>query len=136
LSRFNPCSGIPPCAASSGSTPASATAESTTNWGFLLRSTSWNREGRLTDAEHDRVQEVFGWFNEHLQVPRLREEHWRARFWFWHSAQPMIRRLWDVVAVLRHCDVLVELLKTSDPGTIVYGDQHQVAAIPRANRRR
>ncbi len=94
------------------------------------------RECRLTEAEQDRVQEVFGWFNKNLRVPSLREEHWRARFWFWNSAQEMIGRLWEVVAILRHCDVPVELVKTNDPGTIVYGDQHQVAAIPRENRRR
>ncbi len=91
---------------------------------------------RLSEDEQERVREAFGWFNDHLRVPRLEPEHWRARFWFRDSAQPMVRRLWEVVAVLRQRDVPVQFVITSEPGTIVYRDHYQVAAIPCAVRRR
>jgi hypothetical protein len=49
----------------------------------------------------------------------------------------MHRKLWELVAVLRDQAVPVEMITTSDPGTICYADRYQVAAIPRrAGRRR
>ena len=49
----------------------------------------------------------------------------------------MLRKLWELVAILRDQAVPVEMITSSDPGTICYSDRYQVAAIPRkAGRRR
>jgi hypothetical protein len=49
----------------------------------------------------------------------------------------MLRKLWELVAVLRDQAVPVELITASNPGKICYADRYQVAAIPwRARRRR
>jgi hypothetical protein len=46
----------------------------------------------------------------------------------------MIRRLWDLVSVLRENDVGIELICTNNPGHICYEDRYQVAAIPWRDR--
>jgi hypothetical protein len=61
--------------------------------------------------------------------------YWRAKFWFRDSAQPIVKRLWELVAILRVRLIRVELLTTVDPGIIVYSDEHQVAAMPRRVKR-
>jgi hypothetical protein len=48
----------------------------------------------------------------------------------------MLRKLWDLVTVLRDQAVSVELITAWDPGTICYADKYQVAAIPRRARRK
>lgn len=81
------------------------------------------------------MRTVFDWFNDHLTVPQLDPAYWHARFWFRDSAQPMVKRLWELVAILRERNLRVELLTAVDPGVIIYHDQHQVAALPRPLRR-
>jgi hypothetical protein len=38
--------------------------------------------------------------------------------------------MWDVVAILEAHGIAVELLKTDNPGTIIYEDKWQVIAKP------
>ena len=86
--------------------------------------------GRLSEGELVRVRATLDWFKDHLTVPRLDAECWRARFWFRDSAQPMVKRLWELVGILRERYIRVELITSVNPGLIVYRDQHQVAALP------
>jgi pyruvate-formate lyase-activating enzyme len=92
--------------------------------------------GQLTENELDYVQQICDWFNHNLKAPRLCPDYWRARFWFRDSAQSMVTRLWDLAAVLQSNDVPVRFLTTRNPGTIVYADHYQVAAIIRSSPRR
>jgi hypothetical protein len=43
--------------------------------------------------------------------------------------------MWELVHVLRAHGLLVELLKTDDPGIVIYRDEWQVVAKPRRGRR-
>ncbi|MGH7201596.1 MAG: hypothetical protein ACREJB_13385 [Planctomycetaceae bacterium] len=93
---------------------------------------------RLDPWADNRIEDICHWFNVHLPVPRLDEEHWRAVFWFRSECRPMISRLWELVAILESNDVFTEIIHTNDPGEICYSDPQQVAAIPyrRRNTRR
>jgi len=47
----------------------------------------------------------------------------------------MVKKLWELVHVLREHAVPVELVTATDPGSICYSDQFQIAAIPRRRSR-
>ena len=76
------------------------------------------------------LEDTLQWFNEHLQVPRIPREYERCLFWFFAERQQVVRRLWDLVAILAEHHVQVRKIRTSDPGLIVYRDEFQVAAMP------
>jgi len=92
--------------------------------------------GAIEDLPHvpvyarDALLESLAWFNRNLIVPRLRIKDRRAIFWFRSRATEYVRRIWDVVAVLREENVFVRLFTTTRPGKIVYADEYQIAAIP------
>jgi len=79
---------------------------------------------------HQIVEESFDWFNENLNVPRLKERHWRAVFWFYSEANELLTRMWPLVNALNEQSIYVHKLRTETPGQIVYSDRHQIAAIP------
>lgn len=89
----------------------------------------------LPDATRDRLREVLIWFNRNLTVPKLDEADWRCLFWFRSNSQPVISRLWELAHLLEDEGVFVTKVRTNQPGTIVYRDEHQVAAKPRRKRR-
>jgi hypothetical protein len=91
--------------------------------------------GRLRDAarfhawEHEWLREDFDWFNQHLPVPtdvRLG----RAVCWFKPQASEMISRVWRMAALIERTGVAVRVYRNPRPGTIVYEDDFQVAALP------
>lgn len=56
----------------------------------------------------------------------------RALCWFFGGRNAALARMWDFVALLRHMDVSVQVLRTSFPGRILYSDDFQVVAqLPR-----
>ena len=50
--------------------------------------------------------------------------------WFKRSALRPIEYAWDVVHVLRETGRAVEMVRTAQPGTILYEDGFQVVAMP------
>lgn len=97
--------------------------------------------GEITDSEdvdvsvRDWIGEELAWFNSNLPVPRLGAECWRPLFWFRANSRLIIARIWELVVVLRDCGLPVQMQRTSDPGRIVYSDEHQVAAVKRRGLR-
>ena len=74
------------------------------------------------------VTDTLAWFAENLLIPDLDED--RAIFLYRADAEDCIRRMWDLVWVLREQGLDVELQTTRSPGRTVYEDAHQVAVIP------
>ena len=64
-----------------------------------------------------------------LVVPCHDELNLCAVFWFREGTTALIRRVWEVVPILREENVFARLLVTRRPGYVVYADPHQVAAI-------
>jgi hypothetical protein len=90
--------------------------------------------GELYDYESERLEALYNWFNEHLPCPpfqsKLRAGEWtrEAVAWFRAEAGEQIRRMWELVAILREHGVPVRMITTEKPGKIVYEDDHQVVA--------
>lgn len=76
--------------------------------------------------------ENLAWLKEHLKSPKpLREdENFRALSWFKPQAQKPLKRIRAIVAVLQEHGYVIDTLKSSDPGIIIYEDGWQVVAKP------
>jgi hypothetical protein len=91
-------------------------------------------QGRLTDEEQERVQQLLRWFNRNLPVPcrfaRSRRPHAcnRAISWFKPTADACLVRMQALAAVLHRHGCEVERLTTDLPGYLVYEDDYQVVA--------
>jgi hypothetical protein len=91
-------------------------------------------DGELFGHEVDWLEETFDWFNEHLPCPpfqeNLRSGEWtrEAVSWFRAEAGEPIRRMWDIVSILREHGVPVRFVTTERPGWIVYSDHYQIVA--------
>ena len=88
------------------------------------------RGGTLPEAEHERLADVVDWFERHLPPPDRSRLEPRTIFWFRPGSDRLIRKIWEIVDILRRNGFHVELLKTSRPGYIRYEDSYQVAATP------
>jgi hypothetical protein len=90
--------------------------------------------GELYSYESELLEEAFDWFNEHLPCPpfgeKLRSGEWTrdAVSWFRADAVEPLRRIWDIVAILREHGVADRLVTANNPGKIVYSDEYQVVA--------
>ena len=90
--------------------------------------------GERFDYESERLEAIYDWFKEHLPCPpfqsKLRSGEWTrdAVAWFRAEAREPIRRIWDLVAILREHGVPVRMITTEKPGKIVYDDDYQVVA--------
>ena len=76
----------------------------------------------------DRLATLLDWFDSNLMVPSIAEP--RAVFWFHGERNPCTQRVWELTLVLRELGEQPRMIKTRRPGSIVYEDLHQVAAIP------
>ena len=91
-------------------------------------------DGKLYPYEVSVVGEVFGWLNENLPCPPFKENQESGKWtsdavsWFRDDAKDLITRMWEIVAVLKEHGVPVRVLKTDNPGKIVYSDKYQVVA--------
>ncbi len=76
------------------------------------------------------------WLKEHLKSPpELKdEEHFRAISWFKPEAKEPLKRIWAIKAILEEHGIIIDTLKTDDPGIIIYEDGWQVVAKPRKRR--
>jgi hypothetical protein len=91
-------------------------------------------DGKLYAYEVDHLEATYAWFNDHLPcppfAPKLRSGEWTcdAVAWFRDDAVEPLRRIWDLVHLLRENGVPVRLVTTDRPGKIVYQDAYQVVA--------
>jgi hypothetical protein len=96
-------------------------------------------QGRLDPHEAAWTEELYAWFNRHLPVPPFRARRFpeRALCWFIGGKNRALARMWELAAVLRAKDVPMQVLRTRDPGQILYADPFQVVAqLPRQRARR
>ena len=105
--------------------------------GILVAAHTLRDEGNLTVLEHQVLRETLSWFNEKLFVPTIlrQVEHRRAISWFKPAAEEAIRRMWHLKNLLNLHGYHVEVLRTMEPGTVVYEDDWQVIAKPPKWRR-
>src|SRR5206468_910308 len=86
--------------------------------------------GDLSKEEWKRVRGILDWFNAYLPQPPNKFTACRAIFWFNSSAEKNIKKIWELVRVLRHHNHHVEIHKCRKLGNVLYEDEFQVAAFP------
>jgi hypothetical protein len=71
---------------------------------------------------------TYDWLNEHLPCPPFRKGVFprSAVCWFKDNAGEPIKKVWEIVALLKEQGVPVRLLKSRNPGRILYQDEYQV----------
>lgn len=91
-------------------------------------------EGHLSKDEEATAKEVFKWFNKNLPVPHRfsRSSKTSAKAvaisWFKPSAREYISRMQELAGILYVHDIPTRILKTRQPGYIVYEDEYQIVA--------
>jgi len=72
------------------------------------------------------------WLEMHLAAPGILRspEHYRAICWFKDSAREPLKRIWSIKNLLDRYGYWVEVVKTTNPGRIIYQDGWQIAAKP------
>lgn len=94
------------------------------------------RRGLLSKHEAEAATNAYDWFSRQLKRPNsfARSAKPKARnvaiCWFKDSAVAHVRRMWEFVNVLQENEVHVQLIRTRQPGYVVYEDEHQVVAEP------
>ena len=95
--------------------------------------------GEIAEAQKQEINAVLQWFEEHLDTPtrfnRTRSKGWYRRApkgisWLKPTAEAHLAKLRSLVAILEDHGFQVTMIKTRNPGYVVYEDDHQVVAEP------
>lgn len=91
---------------------------------------------RLDSFAEAWLQCEFDWFNQNLRVPSVLSdwENRRGISWLASDATEHIARMRSIAALVRENGVAVRVLKSRDPGLVIYRDKFQVVAKPRHRR--
>ena len=70
------------------------------------------------------------WFRHNLAVPPFgTHRRWgSAVCWFRSDAGEPLARMWDLAVLLQQIDVPVRLLRSHEPGCVLWSDRHQIVA--------
>jgi hypothetical protein len=109
---------------------------SDTNYGVFQAAMSLSDTGILKPYEQDILDANLEWLKMHLKSPAcLRDDHhFRAICWFHPRAKKPITKIRVVVEILKEYGILIQMIKTKDPGIIIYEDGWQVVAKQRKRR--
>lgn len=91
-------------------------------------------DGELSRREEAIADRVFDWVADHLTTPPrgMLRKHPRAVSWFHWPARQHLARAETLAGLLERRGVTVRRLERVRPGRIVFTDEHQIFAIPRA----
>ena len=86
----------------------------------------------VPDYERELIYDALDWYRQNLRIPHFLKDaaEPRAICWFRDSAVEHVRRMWDLIWLLRERGIGITLHRTDRPGQIVYEDEAQVAARP------
>ena len=96
--------------------------------GVIIEAQLPSERAELTQADHDRIEIVFAWFNEHVPAPPFSSADWPTDVvaWFKDDARAAIWMIRDLVTLLEENGVPVRMLRSSNPGRILYEDEYQI----------
>lgn len=96
-------------------------------------------EGEISEAERQELTELLDWFGAELAVPdrfsrSTSKGHCRRATkgisWLKASANEHVKRMHRLVQILREHGHHVEMIRSANPGYVVYQDDHQIVAEP------
>ena len=87
----------------------------------------------LPDYVDHELQRHLNWLKTNLESPKALDKWWnyRAISWFTSSAKEPLDRIWAIKAILEDFGYHIDVVKTKDPGVVIYKDEWQVVAKPR-----
>ncbi len=95
------------------------------------------RQGRLTPEQERFRRENNDWYEANFTDPTDvdptvydQELNPGAAAWFKPSARPLIERVAGYLDILAAHGIDCEMIRSSDPGRVIYEDDHQVIAAP------
>lgn len=96
--------------------------------GIFTEARFLRERGELTAEEDARLEDLYEWFEEHVPVPPFSTGRFPrdAVAWFKDDAGEPVTKMWDIVALLREHGAEVRLLRSPNPGRVVYDDRVQV----------
>ena len=96
--------------------------------GIITEARLLHERGELTSAEDVRLADLYEWLDEHVPVPPFESGRFPrdAVAWFRDDAGEAVTKMWDIVALLREHGLEVQLLRSANPGRVVYEDRTQV----------
>ena len=85
-------------------------------------------EGKLEPHEVSELNETYEWLNENLPCPPFSTSDWPedVAAWFKDSAVESIDRMWNIACILKEHGQPVRMLRSENPGRLVYEDKFQV----------
>ena len=94
--------------------------------------------GTLAEYEETELLEALDWLKLHLKSPAVLKVlgNQRAISWFQPRAFKPMKYIWQIVHVLQENGIHIQVLKTTDPGEIIYEDGWQIVAKPWRGKRR
>jgi pyruvate-formate lyase-activating enzyme len=108
--------------------------------GFIHATDELERCKVLSVHEAERLEQLLKWFKVNLPIPtrfsRTRNSYHkkkRALSWFKESALVQLERARELIELMREHGIVVEMIRTSRPGYVVYEDDFQVVAEPFAD---
>jgi hypothetical protein len=104
--------------------------------GIITVAAGLQDDGKLHEYEVPMLDDIFEWLNDNLPCPPFRKNLesgcWtrNAVAWLKDKAAKgeLVGKFWEIVAVLKEHNVLVKVLRTKEPGYIVYEDDFQIVA--------
>ena len=96
--------------------------------GIFAETRFLREQGVLTAEEDARLEALYEWFEDQVPVPPFSTRRFPrgAVAWFKDDADGPVTKMWDIVALLREHGVEVRLLRSTNPGRVVYEDRVQV----------
>ena len=96
--------------------------------GVITEARFLSERGELEDYQVAWLEETYEWFNEHLPCPPFsaNKELQNGACWFKSSADESIKKVWEIVALLKEHDIPVRILKSKNPGKCLYEDDFQI----------
>ena len=105
------------------------------NYGLFQGSYDTRTNPHLPQWLLTQLDTEYAWFNDNLPFPKktqrtTKKTHKEGICWFRGCAIDFVRHAHDLANLLRLADLSVVMLKTNNPGQILYEDFAQIVACP------
>lgn len=96
--------------------------------GIITEARFLRDKNELSVYEMERLQETYDWFNSNIPVPPFSSSGWsrNAVSWFKDTATEAIYKVRDLAVLLESNDRIVRMLRSDNPGKILYEDDFQI----------
>jgi len=108
--------------------------------GFFKAAYALRRSNHLLGVDKDTYSGILDWFDNELDAPnRLARSanshaHGKALSWFKPEAEEHIAKARQLLSMMARNSIASKMIKTADPGYVLYEEDYQLIAIPFRDR--